>query len=58
MAYQSLELGTTADDGTGDSLRVGGDKVNDIYAIFLPYLHLFIILKGTIKSLFCAIKSK
>jgi len=29
MAYQSLELGTTADDGTGDSLRVGGDKVND-----------------------------
>jgi hypothetical protein len=29
MAYQSLELGTTADDGTGDSLRVGGDKIND-----------------------------
>ena len=29
MALQSLELGTAADDGTGDSLRVGGDKIND-----------------------------
>ena len=29
MAYQSLELGTAPDDGTGDSLRVGGDKLND-----------------------------
>ena len=29
MALQSLELGSAADDGTGDSLRVGGDKIND-----------------------------
>ena len=29
MAFQILELGTSADDGTGDSLRVGGDKIND-----------------------------
>ena len=29
MAYQAISLGTTADDGTGDSLRVGADKVND-----------------------------
>ena len=29
MALQKLELGTAADDGTGDSLRVGGDKLND-----------------------------
>ena len=29
MAYQSIGLGTTAGDGTGDTLRVGGDKVND-----------------------------
>jgi len=29
MALQSLELGTAPDDGTGDSLRVGGDKIND-----------------------------
>ena len=29
MAYQAILLGTTADDGTGDSLRVGADKVND-----------------------------
>jgi hypothetical protein len=29
MAYQSIELGTAANDGSGDTLRVGGDKVND-----------------------------
>ena len=29
MAYQALGLGSTANDGTGDSLRTGGDKVND-----------------------------
>ena len=29
MAYQSIGLGTAADDGTGDSLRVGADKAND-----------------------------
>jgi len=29
MANQILALGTTADDGTGDNLRVGGDKIND-----------------------------
>ena len=29
MAYQSLGLGTTAGDGTGDTIRVGGDKIND-----------------------------
>lgn len=29
MAYQALGLGTVANDGTGDSLRTGGDKVND-----------------------------
>lgn len=29
MAYQSIGLGSAAGDGTGDTLRVGGDKVND-----------------------------
>lgn len=29
MAYQPLDLGTVANDGTGDTLRNGGDKVND-----------------------------
>jgi len=29
MAQQTINLGTVADDGTGDSLRVGGDKIND-----------------------------
>ena len=29
MAYQAIGIGTTADDGTGDSLRNGADKVND-----------------------------
>jgi len=29
MAKQLLALGTTANDGTGDSLRAGGTKVNE-----------------------------
>ena len=29
MAYQEIGIGTAADDGTGDSLRIGADKVND-----------------------------
>ena len=29
MAFQSISLGSTADDGTGDTIRVGGDKIND-----------------------------
>jgi hypothetical protein len=29
MAYQSIGLGTTAGDGTGDTIRGGGDKIND-----------------------------
>ena len=32
MAYQSLELGSAADDGTGDTLRAGGDKINDNFS--------------------------
>ncbi len=38
MAKQSIGLGSTANDGSGDSLRVGGDKINDnfdeIYTTF------------------------
>jgi len=29
MAYQAIGLGSVADDGTGDNLREGADKVND-----------------------------
>ena len=29
MAYQKLDLGSSANDGTGDDLRTGGDKIND-----------------------------
>ena len=32
MALQSLNIGTAANDGTGDNLRVGGDKINDNFA--------------------------
>ena len=32
MAYQSLNLGTEGDDGTGDSMRAGGDKINDNFS--------------------------
>ena len=29
MAIQTIGLGTVADDGTGDTLRIAGDKIND-----------------------------
>jgi hypothetical protein len=29
MAKQPISLGSTANDGTGDNLRTGGDKIND-----------------------------
>lgn len=29
MAQQIINLGTVANDGTGDSIRIGGDKIND-----------------------------
>jgi len=29
MAYQALGIGSSANDGTGDDLRTGGDKIND-----------------------------
>ena len=29
MVKQAIGIGTTADDGTGDTLRGGGDKIND-----------------------------
>ena len=29
MAYQSIGLGSSVGDGTGDTLRIGGDKIND-----------------------------
>ena len=32
MAFQSIEIGTAANDGTGDTLRVGGDKINDNFS--------------------------
>ena len=29
MAYQKVGIGTNANDGTGDTLRVGADKINE-----------------------------
>ena len=49
MAQQSINLGTTANDGTGDTLRAAGLKVNsnfnEVYSnvstltIYRPYTH-------------------
>ena len=32
MALQSINIGTAANDGTGDNLRGGGDKINDNFS--------------------------
>ena len=38
MAKQTINIGSTANDGTGSTLRVGGDIINDnlheIYTAF------------------------
>lgn len=40
MAQQTINLGAAPDDGTGDTLRAGGDKINDnfteLYTDYLP----------------------
>ena len=38
MAKQDIGLGTLANDGTGDTLRTGGDKVNDNFGEVYTYL--------------------
>ena len=38
MARQTVNIGATANDGTGDSLRIGGDKVNDNFGELYNYL--------------------
>lgn len=38
MARQTVNIGSAANDGTGDSLRVGGDKVNDNFGELYNYL--------------------
>lgn len=38
MARQTISIGASANDGTGDSLRVGGDKVNDNFIELYDYL--------------------
>lgn len=32
MARQTINIGTVANDGTGDGIRTGGDKINDNFA--------------------------
>ena len=38
MAKQAVGIGTTANDGTGDTLRVGADKINDNFDEIYDYL--------------------
>jgi hypothetical protein len=35
MAFQSIGLGSVANDGTGDTLRIAGSKINANFAMFL-----------------------
>ena len=37
MAKQTINLGTVANDNTGDELRVGGDKINDNFDEIYTY---------------------
>ena len=37
MAYQAIGIGSSANDGTGDTLRIGADKVNDNFVEVYQY---------------------
>jgi hypothetical protein len=41
MAKQVINIGTTANDGTGDTLRAGMDKVNDNFTELYPEVKSF-----------------
>ena len=47
MAKQTINLGTVANDDTGDSLRVGGDKINDNFNEIYNYTNGFIDYNDT-----------
>lgn len=38
MAKQIIGIGTTSNDGTGDTLRIGGDKINDNFNEIYSFL--------------------
>ena len=37
MAKQTVGIGSSANDGTGDTLRAGADKINDNFNEFTPH---------------------
>ena len=47
MAKQTINIGTVANDGTGDSIRVGGDKINDNFNEVYNYTNGFIDYNDT-----------
>lgn len=47
MAQQIINIGTIANDGTGDTLRDGGDKINDNFTELYAGLTGLLDLKGT-----------
>ena len=38
MARQTINTGTTANDGTGDSLRNAGNKINKTFKRYMAFL--------------------
>ena len=51
MAKQSLNLGSSADDGTGTTLRAGGDLINDNFNEIYTYLGDGTNLNGSLFSI-------
>tara|TARA_R100000655_G_scaffold105024_1_gene152849 strand:+ start:3658 stop:4248 length:591 start_codon:yes stop_codon:yes gene_type:complete len=50
MTKQTINIGTLANDGTGDSIRVGGDKINDNFNEVYNYTNGFIDYNDTTGS--------
>ena len=50
MAKQTISIGSSANDGTGTTIRAGGDLINDNFNEIYPNRHTFRIILATWQS--------
>ena len=50
MAKQNINIGSTANDGTGDDLRTAGDKINDNFTELYNFDSVGIVNKAKLQQ--------
>ena len=51
MAKQNINIGSTANDGTGDDLRTAGDKINDNFTELYNFDSVGIVNKAKLQQI-------